>query len=72
MLTKNPSTRATIQTVLSHDWLTANGIQPVTLKDYSSIRVENHEKMGALGRVNILQVIRVKVREKILNLANAA
>jgi hypothetical protein len=34
MLDKDAATRYTIGEVLSHDWITANGIQPIALKHH--------------------------------------
>jgi hypothetical protein len=51
MLTKNPEERASIQDVLTHDWITANGIQPIPIKHYPAIKIETQDKQSAIGRV---------------------
>ena len=39
MLNKDVTTRYTINDILTHDWVTANGIQPIALKHHQPVTV---------------------------------
>ena len=72
MLTKNPEERASIYDVLSHDWVTSNGIDPVSIKNTSSIKIDDSDKLGAIGKVNLFQVIKIKFKQRMKEMVEAA
>jgi serine/threonine protein kinase len=67
MLAKDPLSRYTINDIIKHDWVTANGIQPLTIKSYLPVTIEPEDKDRAIGKINVLQLIKVKIKQRILN-----
>ncbi len=67
MLAKDPLSRYTINDIIKHDWVTANGIQPLNIKSYLPVTIEPEDKDRAIGKINVLQLIKVKIKQRILN-----
>ena len=65
MLTKNPEERFSIQEVLAHDWITANGIQPIPIHHYPPIEISEREEEQAIGKVSMIANIRIRMKKKI-------
>lgn len=68
MMTKDPDARYTINDILKHDWVTANGIQPIAIKSYLPVTIEPEDKDMAIGKINVLQLIKVRIKQRILTL----
>ena len=62
MLDKDASARYTVEDILSHDWVTANGIQPIALKKHLPVTLEPEDKDKAIGKISALQLIRVRIK----------
>jgi serine/threonine protein kinase len=62
MLTKNPASRFSVNDILKHDWVTANGIQPLVIKNYLPVTIEPEDKEKAIGKINAMQLIRVRMK----------
>jgi serine/threonine protein kinase len=65
MLAKNPEERLSIQEVLAHDWVTANGIQPILIHHYPPIEISEREGQEAIGKVSMIANIRIRMKKKI-------
>ena len=68
MLAKDPGARFSVNDILKHDWVTANGIQPLVIKNYLPVTVEPEDKDRAIGKINAMQLIKVRMKQRILSL----
>ena len=65
MLAKDPEERLSIQEVLAHDWVTANGVQPILIHHYPPIEISEREGQEAIGKVSMIANIRIRMKKKI-------
>lgn len=65
MLQKDPSTRFSVTDILKHDWVTANGTHSIVIKNYLPVTIEPEDKDKAIGKINAMQLIKVRMKERI-------
>lgn len=54
--------------ILKHDWVTANGTHPIVIKNYLPVTIEPEDKDKAIGKINAMQLIKVRMKQRILTL----
>lgn len=68
LLEKDPRKRITLAEVIAHDWVTANGLYPLEIPHrYNQIEIGAGESEGAIGKVKMIEMIKLKLRRKIKN-----
>ena len=65
MLIKDPEQRISLLEIMSHDWITCNGVQPMPIHFYPSINVKPQDANDAIKKVHLIANIRIKIRKRI-------
>ena len=65
MLIKDPGQRITLSEIFQHDWVTANGIQPLPMHVYPQLEILDKEESDAIKKVNVIACIRLRLKSKI-------
>ena len=54
--------RFSVTDILKHDWVTANGTHPLVIKTYIPVTIEPEDKDKAIGKINAMQLIKVRMK----------
>ena len=64
---KDPEKRASLLEIMAHDWVTCNGVQPLPIHFSPSINVIPADTSNAIKMVNLIAIIRIRIRKRILS-----
>ena len=65
MLVKDPVGRISLSEIALHDWVTANGIQPLAMHIYPQFDLAQGEESDPIKKVKVIANIKLRIKKKI-------
>jgi hypothetical protein len=62
MFIKDPNERASLIEIMSHDWVTSNGINPIPRIHYPKLEVTQKDTQDLFKNVWVISKIKLKIR----------
>lgn len=63
MLVKESERRISLQEIVTHDWITCNGVQPLDIQSYMPVVLDLNDIGMAVGKVATIELIKIRMKK---------